>query len=145
MFNKRLVFPLIILAFGCTPQTGYYLRNTSEYDQKVIISLGNFFEEQKQTELQLKYALRVVKVGNNSHKKLKGELKPKHLNSRQLEVTLPGESTVYINAQNPSFSNLLAQKIKNTIGLSMKIELLPLGSIPRSQGGKLSRIVDLRK
>jgi phenylacetate-CoA ligase len=40
---------------------------------------------------------------------------------------------------------MLKHKIKNTIGLSMQIELLPEGSIPRSQGGKLSRVVDLRK
>lgn len=41
-------------------------------------------------------------------------------------------------------SRQLAQKIKNTIGLSMKVALLPYDSIPRSQGGKLSRIEDRR-
>jgi phenylacetate-CoA ligase len=39
----------------------------------------------------------------------------------------------------------LQQKIKNDIGLSMKISLEIPGAIPRSEGGKLSRIVDLRK
>lgn len=39
----------------------------------------------------------------------------------------------------------LVAKIKNTIGLSMKVHLERYGAIPRSQGGKLSRIVDKRK
>ncbi len=38
----------------------------------------------------------------------------------------------------------LHQKIKNTIGLSMDIQLEVLGSIPRSQGGKLKRVIDER-
>jgi phenylacetate-CoA ligase len=49
-----------------------------------------------------------------------------------------------VNINDPKFVNLLSQKIKNTIGLSMKIQLESIGSIPRSQGGKLSRIVDRR-
>lgn len=39
----------------------------------------------------------------------------------------------------------LRHKIKDNIGLSMDIEIKPPNSIPRSQGGKLSRIKDLRK
>jgi len=39
----------------------------------------------------------------------------------------------------------LAKKIKDNIGLSMKINLEVPGAIPRSEGGKLSRIRDLRK
>jgi phenylacetate-CoA ligase len=42
------------------------------------------------------------------------------------------------------YSNVL-NKIKNNIGLSMKVTLTHYGDIPRSEGGKLSRIVDLRK
>lgn len=38
----------------------------------------------------------------------------------------------------------LKNKIKDTIGLSMDIELKAPLSIPRSQGGKLSRIWDKR-
>ena len=36
------------------------------------------------------------------------------------------------------------KKIKEDIGLSMKVTLKTPGSIPRSDGGKLNRIVDLR-
>ena len=39
----------------------------------------------------------------------------------------------------------LSQKIKQNIGLSMKVELKKFDQIPRSVGGKLSRIKDLRK
>lgn len=39
----------------------------------------------------------------------------------------------------------LHEKIKSNIGLSMDIQLRDLNSIPKSEGGKLKRIVDLRK
>jgi phenylacetate-CoA ligase len=39
----------------------------------------------------------------------------------------------------------IAKKIKDDIGLSMRIQLECPGTIPRSEGGKLSRILDLRK
>lgn len=41
--------------------------------------------------------------------------------------------------------NQLLKKIKDNIGLSMKLELTAPGAIPRSEGGKLNRIVDQRK
>lgn len=39
----------------------------------------------------------------------------------------------------------LSQKIKDNTGLSMKITIESFGKVPRSEGGKLSRIKDLRK
>ncbi|MCO6490073.1 MAG: phenylacetate--CoA ligase [Phaeodactylibacter sp.] len=39
----------------------------------------------------------------------------------------------------------LAKKIKESIGLTMAIALAEPGSIPRSEGGKLNRVLDLRK
>ena len=39
----------------------------------------------------------------------------------------------------------LAKKIKERIGLTMAISLVEPGSIPRSEGGKLNRVLDLRK
>ena len=38
----------------------------------------------------------------------------------------------------------LQSSIKDTIGLSMSVEVVNSGDIPRSAGGKLSRIVDQR-
>lgn len=40
--------------------------------------------------------------------------------------------------------NRLKQKIKDNVGLSMKVNLVQYGEIPRSTGGKLSRVLDLR-
>ena len=47
---------------------------------------------------------------------------------------------------NPAIENmpLEALRHKNTIGISMKISLQTAGAIPRSQGGKLKRVVDNR-
>jgi len=39
----------------------------------------------------------------------------------------------------------LSQKIKDNIGLTMKITIKDHNTIPRSEGGKLNRIMDLRK
>ena len=39
----------------------------------------------------------------------------------------------------------IRQKIKDTIGVNMKVELLAPGEAPRSAGGKLRRVVDERK
>jgi phenylacetate-CoA ligase len=39
----------------------------------------------------------------------------------------------------------LGKRIKDNIGLSMKVTILPFGKIPRSEGGKSKRIFDKRK
>lgn len=44
-----------------------------------------------------------------------------------------------------SIASTLRHKIKDIVGLTMDIEIKVPNSIPRSQGGKLSRIKDLRK
>jgi phenylacetate-CoA ligase len=38
-----------------------------------------------------------------------------------------------------------SRKIKDTVGVSLKLTLLPPGEAPRSEGGKLRRVLDLRK
>ncbi|MEL7219963.1 MAG: phenylacetate--CoA ligase [Bacteroidota bacterium] len=60
------------------------------------------------------------------------------------EVLVSVEVGPGIDHTQDGYREALARKIKNTIGLSMQIELKTAGSIPRSQGGKLSRIVDKR-
>ena len=59
-------------------------------------------------------------------------------------VTVEVETKVEASSANQNLSDLLSNKIKDTIGLSMVIDLKEPHTIPRSQGGKLSRIVDLR-
>jgi phenylacetate-CoA ligase len=39
----------------------------------------------------------------------------------------------------------LAKKIKDSIGLSMNVTIRNQNSVPRSEGGKLNRVVDHRK
>ena len=48
------------------------------------------------------------------------------------------------NEQVLKWSKALQRKIKNNIGLSMEVEIKKYGDIPRSEGGKLSRVMDLR-
>ncbi|HNP22207.1 MAG TPA: phenylacetate--CoA ligase [Panacibacter sp.] len=52
-----------------------------------------------------------------------------------------GESNLYLD----KLKHGLHERIKSNIGLSMDIQLRDLSSIPKSEGGKLKRIVDLRK
>lgn len=59
-------------------------------------------------------------------------------------VTVEVETAVGVDHTDKSLSGLLSSKIKDTIGLSMMIDLKAPDSIPRSQGGKLNRIVDRR-
>ncbi|MEL6673209.1 MAG: phenylacetate--CoA ligase [Bacteroidota bacterium] len=60
------------------------------------------------------------------------------------EVAVKVEVAPGVDAQQQALAAELKQKIKDSIGISMKVKLLPPESIPRSQGGKLSRIVDQR-
>lgn len=39
----------------------------------------------------------------------------------------------------------VARKIKDNVGLSVKVSLINPGTAPRSEGGKLKRVADLRK
>ncbi|MEL6592226.1 MAG: AMP-binding protein [Bacteroidota bacterium] len=60
-------------------------------------------------------------------------------------VSVLVEAKSGVEAANPALAKQVVQKIKNTIGLSMQVQLTQPMAIPRSQGGKLSRIVDKRQ
>ena len=51
----------------------------------------------------------------------------------------------HLDAAKEGLGRAFQKKIKDNIGISTKIEIVEPGHIPRSAGGKLSRIVDLRK
>ena len=59
-------------------------------------------------------------------------------------VKVEVEITPGTDPNNQDLKKQLITKIKNTIGLSMEVDLKNPNSIPRSQGGKLSRILDKR-
>ena len=50
-----------------------------------------------------------------------------------------------VNDKLQTLQDHFTNKIKGKIGLSMKVTLSAPGNIPRSEGGKLSRIKDMRK
>lgn len=60
-------------------------------------------------------------------------------------VTVKVEVSDNTNVHNTHLASAFAKKIKDTIGIRMTVVLQPIGSIPRSEGGKLNRIIDLRK
>ena len=61
------------------------------------------------------------------------------------KVTVAVEVINGADATNEDFKKAVQRKIKNTTGITMDINLCKPMQIPRSQGGKLNRIVDKRK
>ena len=54
------------------------------------------------------------------------------------------EAVLHQHQQLASLKQAFERKIKETIGLTIRVNLVSHGAIPRSQGGKLSRVKDLR-
>ncbi|MBX0289057.1 phenylacetate--CoA ligase [Hymenobacter sp. HSC-4F20] len=63
---------------------------------------------------------------------------------RQLGLDALSDEVVQQHECLQHLRGMFAKKIKDTIGLSMKVTLLGFGQLPRSEGGKLSRVKDLR-
>lgn len=103
-------------------------------DDMLIIRGVNLFPTQVEVliqdipELEPHYQLVVSKRAALDRVDVRVEVKAHNLEPTQLE----------------GLKSHLMQKIRNNIGLQMDVELVPQGSIPRSEGGKLSRILDLR-
>ena len=64
---------------------------------------------------------------------------------REVAQDAIADDIMEIDARIQSLRNQIQRQIKGTIGLNMKVILVPPGTIPRSEGGKLRRAVDLRK
>ncbi|MEL6560141.1 MAG: AMP-binding protein [Bacteroidota bacterium] len=102
-------------------------------DDMLIIRGVNLFHTQveelihKFDEVSANYRLIVEKKGNMD------------------VVTVEAETIADLKTDHDTLSNVIVQKIKDSIGLSMKVSLKEPGSIPRSAGGKLSRIDDRRE
>jgi phenylacetate-CoA ligase len=63
---------------------------------------------------------------------------------REIAQETLSEDSVEADARMQSLRNRIQHTIKGTIGLNMKVILMAPGTIPRSEGGKLKRAVDLR-
>ncbi|MEM1220956.1 MAG: AMP-binding protein [Bacteroidota bacterium] len=102
-------------------------------DDMLIIRGVNLFQTQVEEvihefeELQPNYQLIVSREGTMDEVAVKVEVAPG------------------VDVENVELAKALREKIKSTIGISMGIELQAPDSIPKSQGGKLKRVVDQRK
>lgn len=118
-------------------------------DDMLIIRGVNFFHTQVEEvirdidHLEPHYQVVVSRPGKMDEAMVKVEVSPDYLATLGLGKTDKAELQEHKNLI--QLQGLLAQKIKNNIGLTMKIQLMNYGTIPRSQGGKLNRVVDLRK
>jgi phenylacetate-CoA ligase len=89
------------------------------------------------------YQLVVKREGTLDETELKVEV-AEHI-FRQLAQEVLSEEVVEADTQMRSLRNSIQHEIKGILGLNMKITLAAPGTIPRSEGGKLRRVVDLRK
>ncbi len=104
-------------------------------DDMLIIRGVNLFHTQVEEliqqipELAPHYQLIVSREGTMDALEVKVELEPEQKEEGQLKEQL---------------SRFLRKKMKDNIGVSAEVEVVPHGAIPRSEGGKLKRIVDRR-
>lgn len=117
-------------------------------DDMLIIRGVNVFPTQVEAilahiaELSPHYQLRVSREGTMDAVEI-------HVEVAELVFQHSGLPRNTTNAleQHDFFRNLqgaFVQKIKDNIGISMRVVLCPPGAVPRSEGGKLSRVVDER-
>lgn len=113
-------------------------------DDMLIIRGVNLFHTQVEELLQdfeglaPNYQLIVTRKGTMDEVKLDVEL-DEAISNKLLDANFTEHETILF------LKNKLQHKIKNNIGLSMQVEIKKYGTIPRSEGGKLNRVKDLRK
>ncbi len=118
-------------------------------DDMLIIRGVNLFHTQVEEiisyfgHLSPNYQLIVSRNGALDELEVKVEVEPSF--HRGLVLAGPWAEAAANNPTLHAMHHELAKKIKDNIGLSMRVSLCEPGSIPRSEGGKLSRVVDLRK
>lgn len=117
-------------------------------DDMLIIRGVNLFHTQVEavlehfTEFSANYQLMVTREGAMDEVAVNIELNNDLFDRLKKETSL---SDVMQHDKITNAHKALSKKIKDEIGLSMKINLSSPGTIPRSEGGKLNRILDLRK
>jgi len=118
-------------------------------DDMLIIRGVNLFHTQVEeifkeyTQLAPSYQLVVTKEGLSDRVEVKVETNLEFQQELGYGNGFTKEDTAN-NAQLVSISNKLQKNIKDTVGLSMNVTLNCYGEIPKSEGGKLKRIIDLR-
>lgn len=118
-------------------------------DDMLIIRGVNLFHTQieeifsEYVELAPNYQIIVTKQGLTDHVEVKVETS----SDFQLKIGLGNGFTVdevLKNTALTSMSEQLRKRIKDKIGLNIKVTLSSYGAIPKSEGGKLNRIIDMR-
>jgi phenylacetate-CoA ligase len=119
-------------------------------DDMLIIRGVNLFHTQVEavldhfTEFSANYQLVVKREGAMDEVEVNIEMNKELFDNIQKETSYTDEDVLQ-HAKIQQAQKGLSKKIKDDIGLSMKINLASPGTIPRSEGGKLNRILDLRK
>ncbi len=114
-------------------------------DDMLVIRGVNLFHTQVETvfndfeEIAPAYQLIVTRQKTMDDVEVKVEL------DKDFQTKIQGLSEASKSENLDNLQKQLSKKIKNNIGLSMKVSLEAPGSIPRSEGGKLNRIVDKRE
>jgi phenylacetate-CoA ligase len=89
------------------------------------------------------YQLVITRPGTLDEAELRVEVSPALWQTRAREV-LDGES-VEADAGMRELRATLQQRLKGALGLTIRVSLVEPGTIPRSEGGKLKRTLDLRQ
>ncbi|MDQ3021141.1 MAG: hypothetical protein M3R36_11315 [Bacteroidota bacterium] len=117
-------------------------------DDMLIIRGVNLFHTQIEdllkdiSELSAYYRLIVTRENIMDDVEVVVELEEKYF--RNIESPLITSESTIENEKLNVLQNSFIRRIKDQIGLSMKVTLSAPGKIPRSEGGKLNRIKDLR-
>ncbi|AKD04088.1 hypothetical protein PKOR_14535 [Pontibacter korlensis] len=115
----------------------------------MLISHGvNFFHTQVEDVLKellhisSYYQVTATRTGSMDKVEVSNELDEFYMHTLGLsEIT---EESVVQHESLRQLRGECIKKIKDNIGLSMDVKLVAYGALPRSEGGKLSRIKDLR-
>ena len=117
-------------------------------DDMLIIRGVNFFPTQVEdllsslAHLSPSYQVVVTRRGRLDEVEVRVEVAEPLLRELGLGALTPAAVAAHDCLQ--ALQGTFAKKIKDNIGLSMKVSLLGPGQLPRSEGGKLSRVQDLR-
>ncbi|UOQ74557.1 phenylacetate--CoA ligase family protein [Hymenobacter cellulosilyticus] len=117
-------------------------------DDMLIIRGVNFFPTQVEAILQELehvspfYQVVASRCGSLDEVAVSVEISPELM--RSLELSTVSTAALEQHECLRTLQGSLAKKIKDNIGLSMQVQLLGFGELPRSEGGKLSKVRDLR-
>ncbi len=93
-------------------------------------------------EVEPYYQIVLTREGTLDEAELKVEVSEAFF--REIGEKALSEEVIAADRRLHALREAIARKIKENIGVSMKVTLLPPGEAPRSEGGKLRRVLDLR-